>query len=81
MKILYISTSPLEYSASSNMRNIALLKGLTENGHNICTLTPEAQKDSSLYDDKICNVDITKKYFVDLTKLTGETVTVNYRQK
>ena len=53
MKILYISTSPLEYSASSNMRNIALLKGLTENGHNICTLTPEAQKDSSLYDDKI----------------------------
>ncbi len=69
MKILYISTSPLEYSASSNMRNIALLKGLTENGHNICTLTPEAQKDSSLYDDKICNVDITKKYFVDLGKI------------
>ena len=69
MKILYISTSPLEYSASSNMRNIALLKGLTENGHNIYTLTPEAQKDSSLYDDKICNVDITKKYFIDLGKI------------
>ena len=30
--------------------------------------------------DKLVGFD-GKKYFVDLTKLTGETVTVNYRQK
>lgn len=69
MKILYISTSPLEYSASSNMRNVALLKGLIENGHKIYTLTPEAQKDSNLYDDKLCNIKIEKKYYIGMGKI------------
>lgn len=69
MKILYISTSPLEYSASSNMRNVALLKGIIENGHKIYTLTPEPQKDSELYDENLCNIDIEKKYFLTMSKL------------
>lgn len=69
MKILYVSTSPLEYSASSNMRNVALLKGIIENGHKIYTLTPEPQKDSELYDENLCNIDIEKKYFLTMSKL------------
>ena len=69
MKILYISTSPLEYSASSNMRNVALLKGLIENGHSIYTLTPEPQKDSNLYDETLCNIKVEKKYYINMGKL------------
>lgn len=66
MKILFISSSPLEYSASSNMRNIALLKGFIENGYKVYTLTPEAQKESELYDNSICNIEIEKKYTIPL---------------
>lgn len=81
MKILYISTSPLEYSASSNMRNVALLKGLIENGCKIYTLTPEAQKDSNLYDDTLCNIRITKKYYINMGKLhSAVTIKKNNRK-
>lgn len=66
MKVLFVSSSPLEYSASSNMRNIALLKGFIENGYEIYTLTPEPQKESLLYDKTICNINIKKKYFIPL---------------
>lgn len=66
MKILFVSTSQLENSASSNMRNIALLKGLIENGHTVSTLTPSIQKDSQLYDDSLLNIKFEKRYFIDM---------------
>lgn len=66
MKILFVSTSQLEYSASSNMRNIALLKGLIENGHAVSTLTPFAQKDSPLYDESLLNIKFEERYFIDM---------------
>ena len=69
MKILYVSTSPLEYSASSNMRNVALLKGIIENGHKIYTLTPEPQKDSELYDE---NTD--RYYFPGESSMAGKEI-------
>lgn len=66
MKILFVSTSPLEYSASSNMRNIALLNGLIQNGHKIYTLTPMADKNFKMYDDSLCDVKIEKQYYIDM---------------
>lgn len=66
MKILFVSSSPLEYSASSNMRNIAMLNGFIENGYDIYTLTPRPQEDSKLYDKTICNIDIKKKYYIEM---------------
>ncbi len=66
MKILFISSAPLEYSSSSNMRNIALLKGLIENKNQVYTLTPEPQKESALYDENFCKLNFEKKYFIPL---------------
>ena len=66
MKILFVSSAPLEYGSSSNMRNIALLKGFVDNGYKVYTLTPEPQKESALYDESICDIEIEKKYFIPL---------------
>ena len=64
MKILFVSASPLEYSASANMRNLALLSGFIKNGHDVFTLTPKPQEDSKLYDKTLCNINIKKKYYI-----------------
>lgn len=66
MKVLYVSTAPLEYSASSNVRNIAVLKGLIENGCEIYTLTPYPKTDSPSYDKSLNNIEIKHKYFIDM---------------
>ena len=80
MKILFISSSPLEYSSSSNMRNIALLKGFIENGHKIYTLTPTPQKDAALYDQSICNLNIERRYYISLGKVHSK-ITVKKNKK
>lgn len=80
MKILFVSTAPLEYGSSSNMRNIALLKGFIENNHEVCTLTPEPQKDSALYDDTICDIKITQKYFIPFSTVHSA-VTIKKNKK
>lgn len=66
MKILFVSSSPLEYNCSANMRNNALLLGLYKNGHDIYTLTPEVQNDFVDYDDKLKNDFFKKKYYIPL---------------
>lgn len=66
MKILFVSSTPLEYSASSNMRNIALLKGFIENGHQVKTITPKPQYDAKIYDETICDIDIKEKYYIEM---------------
>lgn len=80
MKILFVSSAPLEYSSSSNMRNIALLKGLIENKNQVYTLTPEPQKESILYDEKICELKFQKRYFIPLGKIHS-TVTMKKNRK
>lgn len=66
MKILYITSYPLEYSSSANMRNIALIKGLLENGNEVHTLSTILDKDSSLYDNSLLNINISKRYWIEL---------------
>ena len=66
MKILYISTMPLEYSSSANMRNLALLKGLQDIGNELYLLTQEAQTELQHYDETLCNINFKKKYILKL---------------
>lgn len=80
MKILYVSTMPLEYSSSANMRNLALLKGLQENGHELYLLTQEPQKDLQHYDKTLCNVDFKKKYLLKLGNIHSK-VTMKKNKK
>lgn len=66
MKILYITAYPLEYSSSANMRNIALIKGLIENGCEVHTLSTSLDKESLLYDKTLLNIEIKKRYWIEL---------------
>ena len=40
MEILFITSYPLEYNTSANIRNISVLNGLIKNGHRVYTLSP-----------------------------------------
>lgn len=69
MKILYVTAVPLEYSSSANFRNIALIRGLIENGHSVSTLSTSPQKSSSCFDGTILNIEFEERFFVDLGQL------------
>ena len=70
MKVLYVSTMPLDYSSSANMRNIALLKGLQLQGVELYLLTHESQKDLQHYDETLCNgITFKKKYIIKLSNI------------
>lgn len=72
MKILYITSMPLEYSSSGNLRNIALIRGLINNGHSVTTLTTKPQKNSECFDETLLNLNFEKRYFLELGKLHTE---------
>lgn len=66
MKILYTTSMPLEYSSSANLRNIALIRGLIQNGHQVSTLSTKPQTSSAYYDKTILNINLSERYFVEL---------------
>lgn len=66
MKILYVTSVPLEYNSSANMRNRALIRGLAELGHEISTLSSDFDR-NSIYIDNVNNDDnIHKRYWIKL---------------
>lgn len=65
MDILFLTTSPLEYNSSANMRNIALMKGLHELGHNITTLTAQPSIQSEHFDDYLIHFSFSERYFFE----------------
>lgn len=69
MKILYITSVPLEYSSSANLRNIALIRGLIQNGHEVSTLSTESQKSSACYDKSLMQLEVKNRYFIELGQL------------
>lgn len=66
MRILYVTSVPLEYSSSANLRNIALIRGLIKNGHSVSTLSTQPQSESAYYDKTILNIQLENRYFVGL---------------
>lgn len=69
MDILFVTSTPLEYSSSANVRNIALIKGLIEQGHNVSTYTAKPEKESSFYDNSLLNISIKRQYYIEINKL------------
>ena len=65
MKILYITSDPLEYSSSANMRNIALIQGLIENGHNVNTLSTQPDNESIYVDNSKLDLKLEKRYWIE----------------
>lgn len=74
MKILYITSDPLEYSTSANMRNIALITGFIKNGHSVDTLSGKINSNSISYDESLKIENLTERYWLDMGKLYSKLV-------
>lgn len=75
MKILFVTATPLEYSSSANMRNLALIKGLNSNGHSVATFSTSPVKSSSFYDDTLLkDVILTERYFTELSNVHSSVI-------
>lgn len=74
MKILYITANPLEYSASANMRNLAVIRGLIKNGHIVDTLSGSIDTNSAAYDSSIDTKDIRKRYWINMGKIYSKLI-------
>lgn len=64
MKILFVTSYPLEYNASSNIRNIGLIEGLLANGHEVSTYSIYPT-DTSLFSGKLLSLPLKKRYWID----------------
>lgn len=63
MRILFVTTSPLEYSTSANIRNIGLIEGLIKNGHEIYTYS-EYPSNLSLFDGRKLEIPFVRRYWI-----------------
>lgn len=63
LKILYVSTMPLQYNFSANIRNIALIDGLIRNEIIVDLITPKPNKNYGLYDSSLNVVGIRNIYY------------------
>lgn len=80
MKILYITSTPLEYNSSANMRNIAIIKGLQQLGNEVSSLSSEAVN-SSIYSDDISEIiNVKNRYWLKLGAIQNN-ITNNINQK
>ena len=79
MKILYITSTPLEYNSSANMRNIAIIKGLQQLGNEVSSLSSEAVS-SSIYSDDISEIiNLKSRYWLKLGTIQAN-ITNNINQ-
>lgn len=64
MKILFVTSDPLEYNSSANMRNRAIIKGIIENGNQVSTLSAELNKKSIYADNSKLNLELKERYWI-----------------
>lgn len=69
MKILFLTSLPLEYNASSTLRNLALIKGLISLGHEVDTLTAAPSRDFVTYDETMINKLNATRYYIPKGKI------------
>jgi len=81
MKILFVTSTPIEYSSSGNMRNVALINGLIKLGHEVQLLTSEADKNNILYDESLLSSKITKRYYIPLGNIHKKFSYSEYQNK
>lgn len=63
MNILYITAYPLEYNTSGNVRNMSIIKGLVNNGHQVSTMSPYPT-DTSLFSGKLIVFPFKQRYWL-----------------
>ena len=63
MKILFVTSYPLEYSSSANVRNMGLIEGLLANNHQIYTYSPYPT-DMYLFDGVILEQPFSGRYWL-----------------
>lgn len=63
MKILFVTSYPLEYSSSANVRNMGLIEGLVGNGHQVFTYSPYPT-DTHLFDGNIMEQPFAGRYWL-----------------
>lgn len=63
MEILYVTSYPLEYNTSANVRNISIIKGFIRNGHKVYTLSPYPT-DRAFYSGKLIDIPIQKRFWI-----------------
>ena len=72
MNILFVTSYPLEYNSSANIRNWGLIEGLLANGHMISTLSPYPT-DRELFNGKLLSDYFEKRYWVgSMTQNQGD---------
>ena len=64
MKILYIISTPIEYSSSANMRNLSLINGLIKNKCIVDLLSDSYDYDSKYIDKDLCKIKFRKRYYL-----------------
>jgi len=64
MKILFVTSTPLEYSSSANMRNIALINGFIELGYEVSTLSSDIEKNSKYIDKTLVDIKFKNRYWI-----------------
>lgn len=64
MNILYVTSDPIEYNSSANMRNIAIIKGLIENGHEVSTLSADFNEKSIYIDNRKLEINLHERYWI-----------------
>ena len=80
MKILYITSTPLEYNSSANMRNVAIIKGFQQLGYEVSSLSSEAVN-SSIYSDDISGIiNLKSRYWLKLGAIQSN-ITNNINQR
>lgn len=70
-KILYVSSMPLQYNYSANIRNLALIDGLYRNGYIVDAITCKPNKNSEWYDNSM-DVSCLHKYYYRGMDIAGD---------
>lgn len=66
MKILYVTSMPLEYNSSATLRNLALIRGLKSLGHQVDALTTQPSPKFINYDKDIYGKLHINRYYIPL---------------
>lgn len=65
MRILFVTSAPLEYSASANIRNLALIEGLISSGNEVELVSAMADRTSPFYDSSLADKIRIRRFIVE----------------
>ncbi|WP_342542134.1 hypothetical protein MHH33_14445 [Paenisporosarcina sp. FSL H8-0542] len=81
MKILYIVSTPIEYSSSANIRNVALIYGLINLGYQVSILAARPDENDLYYDKSINKLNIIKRYYLEISSTHAKFISKKENEK